>query len=164
MTDASPIAPTGTKDQIEREALLPCPFCGGDAATWVQSPGNVGVCGCLDREKSCMIRPGIGFYVNDSSGREWAIQRWNRRAMPPAAHDEEEERLRGLEANTYAASKAAFNYLAAERDAIRAEKAKLEGLVETLAEALSAIDPAWKLDCELRANALAEYHKWKEGK
>lgn len=54
--------------------------------------------------------------------------------------------------------------LNAERDALRADKAKLEGLVETLAEALSSIDPAGKLDCELRANALAEYQKWKEWK
>ena len=85
-------------------------------------------------------------------------------SIKPAAQDGEAERLRGLEANTYAASKAAFNDLAAERDAIQSDKEKLEWLVDTLAEALSAIDPAGKLDCELRANALAEYQKWKEWK
>lgn len=67
------------------DVLSPCPFCGGEAGTWVQSLGNVGVCGCLDREKACMMRPCIGFDVNDASGRERAIRQWNRR---PAAQSD----------------------------------------------------------------------------
>lgn len=112
------------------------------------------------------------------------------RALPPVAQDGEVQRLRA-ERDSFRAVLVGAEYpdvettakntveqslllgklvasrtrkIAAERDALRADKEKLEGLVETLAEALSAIDPSGKLDCELRANALAEYQKWKEGK
>lgn len=174
MTDASPIAPTGTGDLIEKEAAaqiaeLDCDwsaFGKSSLPEWDGGPDGV-----------------RDYRIGIATGRAIAAAI---RALPPVAQDGEVQRLRKLdaEAATYIESVIvmrtdfsgkdeyvgwkglgmSLNEALDERDALRADKAKLEALVETLAEALSAIDPSGKLDCELRANALAEYQKWKEGK
>lgn len=183
MTDVLPISPAGTGYLIDRDALLPCPFCGGEAsanghmkwsrpveeATWDDgSPiTEAFFCNC----QSCGVS-NIGTLSIGHQTRSAAIDAWNRRALPPTAHDVDAALRRAEQAECREAALIASNdadrmalrNLNAERDALRAEKAKLEGLVDTLAEELSAIDPAGKLDCELRANALAEYQEWKEGK
>lgn len=74
---------------MSEHELKPCPFCGGKAKTWVQRLGNVGVCGCVDEDRTCPIAPCIGFSLSDNVERAnveraRAINRWNSRAdLPP---------------------------------------------------------------------------------
>lgn len=74
---------------MSEHKLKPCPFCGGKAKTWVQRLGNVGVCGCVDEDRTCPIAPCIGFSLSDNVERAnveraRAINRWNSRAdLPP---------------------------------------------------------------------------------
>lgn len=160
MTDASPIAPTGTGDLIEKEAAAQIAerdcdwsaFGKSSLPEWDGGPDGV-----------------RDYRIGIATGRAIAAAI---RALPPVAQDGEVQRLRAEQAERREAAllasndveRVALRKLNAEHDALRADKAKLEALVETLAEALSDIDPCAKLDCELRANALAEYQKWKEGK
>jgi len=70
---------------MSEHELKPCPFCGGKAKTWVQRLGNVGVCGCVDEDRTCPIAPCIGFSLSDNVERAnveraRAINRWNSRA------------------------------------------------------------------------------------
>lgn len=69
---------------MSEHELKPCPFCGGKVKTWVQRLGNVGVCGCVDEDRTCPIAPCIGFSLSDNVERARAINRWNSRAdLPP---------------------------------------------------------------------------------
>lgn len=63
---------------IEREALLPCPFCGGEA-TFEHIPDGRWSIGCVDADGDCM-----GFQSFQTFTRKTeAAEAWNRRALTP---------------------------------------------------------------------------------
>lgn len=120
MTDASPIAPTGTKDQIEREALLPCPFCGGRPTLSIDdySPRD------SQKYRIECENPGctddVDPWVFECLDYTKLVAAWNRRAIHPA-----ERREAALLANNDA-DRLALRKLNAERDALRADLAALK--------------------------------------
>ena len=64
-------------DEMLVEAVAPCPFCGGDAASFVEhSKFPPGYCYGVECDK-CDARTG------EFDHKEEAITAWNRRALPP---------------------------------------------------------------------------------
>ena len=60
-----------TDADVEAMALLPCPFCGGDAYVWSERRVICGKCDCEGPE------------CGDDDGLQKNIAAWNRRAIPP---------------------------------------------------------------------------------
>ena len=74
---------------VETMALLPCPFCGGDAYVWSECRVICGKCDCEGPE------------CGDDDALQKNIPAWNRRAIPPhylRAVEEREGLIEALEA------------------------------------------------------------------
>lgn len=102
---------TTTPDLIEREALLPCPFCGSPASIQHSQHYDYVACDECDAET-------VGF-----ESTEAAVAQWNRRAIPAAQDGAEVEAL------------------AAERDALKAEVERKDAEIARLMRLIRLAHP-----------------------